>query len=161
VAQQGATLIMSHLGLEYVPPRMVATSRYFSFNVNADANAYDVSGFDLAYAFQHTSPQQFSVDSRDYMFRYDEAGAVFKLSTGGLVVISLPVQPMFERVTAYRIDNPNSAYSLPQEILSVDVENQFVRARLYFRSMSGTEDDDGHNVTGVGGTLYLDFKQPL
>ena len=152
---------MSHLGLEYVQPRMVAASRYFSFNVKSQGSAYDVTGFDLAYAFQSTSLEPFTVDGREYTLRYDDEESEFELATGDSAIISLGVGPMFERATAYRIEYPNTAYALPQDVLRIEAENQSVRARLYIRSMSGTENDDGHNVTGMGGTLYLDFKPPL
>jgi hypothetical protein len=141
-------------GLEYVAPWDVesAEEQFYA----KDDGGRDVSGYERLYEcyFMRSAPD--STYPRHWG-RFDEHGGAVEILNGSAVLLSMPLQPLLDRLAALP---PNSARTVPPADLCVDGESVDLRARACFVHLTLKPDDPGGRRASTGNGYILIDEHP-
>lgn len=148
-------LFLDQMGLTYVPPWDVDTPEVQYYAANSDGGR-DVSGYERIYDcyFMRSAPG--STYPRHWG-RFDDRGSAVEILDGSAVLLTMPLQPLFDRLEALPV---NSAGTVPPADLCVAGASEALRARACFVSLTLGRDDPAGRAASTGNGYILIDEHP-
>jgi hypothetical protein len=146
-------VFMEEMGLEYIQPWEVVSEAEAYFTLD---EGREVSGYERMYDnfFMRNAPG--STFPR-YWGRLDEHGRAVEILNGSAVLVSMPLGPVFDRLTALPV---NSGRNVPGAALCVDGASAVLRARACFTHLTLKQEDPGGRAAWTGNGYILIDEHP-
>lgn len=149
--------IMSKLGVGYVSPWESEESvESLSLSAEWDRAPIRIDGYTYAL---HLAPRGIGdtlVVEPGTVLTFVKGDNVFRVATGGRPVLEIPMQPVIDRVAAYR--RQHGGYQVPMSLLRTEATAGRATGVLYFTTMYVTKQGSAWNVSTYGGELFLKLR---
>lgn len=148
-----ARKVMKALGLEYLDRGASVMNEYFSFGSQSPREVIDITGYTYAVRVSYWNAYDSLAVGDGYLVRLSADSTSLQLSRAGSVMLTIPLQSMVDRATAFRQTNGNIAMS--DEMLRTEAEKDGAAALVQLTSIGGMRRADGPKVMSLAGEIYL------
>jgi Domain of unknown function (DUF4153) len=152
-ADNEARQVMGALGLEYLDRGASVVNEYFSFASLSPRDVIDIKGYTYAIRFSYWNPYDSLAVGSDYMVRLSADSTALQLSRGANVALTIPLQAIVDRATAFRQTNGN--LQLPAEMMRIEAGKDSASALLQLTMIAGMRRKDGAKITSLAGEVFL------
>ncbi len=149
--------LMTSLGVEYVSPWETEESvESISFSSSWDRTPLRIDGYTYVL---HLAPRgvgdSVPIEPGTVLF-FVKGPNVFRVTGNGRTALEIPLQPVIDRVAAYRRQRDD--YEIPIGLLRTEATGERAAGELYLTSMYATKQGGAWSVSSYSGELFLRLR---
>ena len=146
--------LMTRLGVEYVSPGQSAdTLESLSLSSGFDRTPLRIEGYTYALHLDAGGAGDSVAIEPGTWLRFVKDANLFRVTTGGRTLLEIPLEPVIDRVTAYRRQHDRS--DVPLSLLHAEATAGRAAAALYLTNLYATRRNGTWAVSSYTGELFL------
>jgi hypothetical protein len=149
--------LMTRLGVEYVAPWQSAdTVESFSFSSHFGRAPLRIDGYSYVLHLERRGADDSVEIEPGTALRFVKDQNLFRVTAGGRTVLEIPLQPVIDRVRAYRRQGNRS--DVPFTLLHAAASAGGAAGELYLTSVYATQQGGAWSVSSYSGELFLRLR---
>ncbi|MFN8672778.1 MAG: DUF4153 domain-containing protein [Candidatus Sericytochromatia bacterium] len=155
---------MEAMGIKYIYPQRFysaaqnAKSQYLYYSIKYNSYNYtNISDYDYLLKtnlYRSFKEQEIKINSESYKITFDE-GLNLKINKNNILLIEIPCSAFFKGLAK---KYPYTDYNIEKEDLTLNIENEKVKAKVIFSTLSFNKEKDKIDVTNAATEIFIGFK---